>query len=158
MNCALLNIIDDINSVNINYLYKFPKVSTYKQLLIDLPSIYKINYTKIQLTFIYQDVSNNYVVTNLDDYILKGDKINVKLTLAKSIYFLYDSYSKSIILKSYEISKLYEFYINKLYNTIDCEVFLYIKKRDKVKLIDVLDSPVHHKNKCINRLIKKYNY
>ena len=157
MNGADLTIIDKINDVNFNFFYRFYKLTTYKNLLNDLPNIYSKFNSKFNVIFTFQDLNNNYVVTNLNNYILIGDKINIIFKIYKNIYFLYDFYSKKILKKSYDIKELYKIYFD-LYKTINNEILLYKKIGCKVKLIDVLDSPNNYKNKCINRLVKNYNY
>lgn len=148
---AFLKIIDDFNKIEINIIYRFNKVISYNKLLQDLPKIYrKVN--DYDVNFIY----NERIVVDLNDYILPRDKICAKLV--KKSYFFYDVISNSIIRKSDNIEDLYKFYLNVLYDKIDCEILLYEKKANKRKLIDVLDSPNRHKNNCINRLIKRYNY
>jgi len=153
MNGALLNIINEKGEENI-FLYKFNKITTYNKLLKDFPKICKIN-KKDEITFIYNDVKNSYKVTDLNSYILIGDRIDVKIKSGNLIYFLFEISSQTVIKKSYDISELYEFYNEYFFES---EILLYKRTGNKVKLVDVLDSASHYQNNCINRMIKNYNY
>jgi len=153
MRIAFLKIFDNVNNSEISTEYQFNKITTFYNLLRDLPKIYKKINSEVEITFIYKlKIVNDY---NL--YILPHDHIFIKMTKAHTNYFLYDVISKNKLHTSDNIEDLYEIYLKDLYYDTDCEILLYRKKGNKIKLIDVLDSPIHHINKCINRLIRKYN-
>ena len=154
MRSAFLKIYDKTNYTEISRTYNFIKVTNYKTLLKDLPKLYTKIKSNVEITFMY----NLEIIDDLNKYILPNDQIFIKIVKAYPIYVLYDVISENQISSSKNISDLYNFYLNILYDEIDCELLLYKKVGNTGKLLDVLDSPIHHKNKCINRLIKKYNY
>ena len=154
MRVAFLNIFDEINNREIFTNYEFIKVTNYYKLLKDLPKIYKKINNEVEITFVY----NLQFVKDYNNYILPNDEIFIKIEKAKTVYYLYDTFTENKIRTSNNINELYEIYLNEMYHSFDSEILLYRKKGNKVKLLDVLDSSIHYKNKCINRLIKKYNY
>ena len=152
---ANLKIIDNVNNINKNIIYKFYKVTTYSQLFRDLPMIYPYN-SKNKVIFIFNYLESSTVIDDLSKYILNKDEIIVKINSCKPLYYLYDPIFKDEIAQSYNIKLLYKYYYKKLSH--EEEILLYKRIGYKNKLVDVLSSPVYYKNRCIDRLISKYNY
>ena len=158
MRSAFLNIIDEVNCLETNIMYKFYKVSTYAKILKDLHIIYPKYRSIFKASVTYHYMDNSFLIENYDKYLLAGDRISIRISYSFPIYFLFDVISTSIIKKSRTTEELYNFFLQNLYMNSDCELLMYQKTGMRVRLIDVLDSPIHHQNRCIDRLIKKYNY
>ena len=154
MRVAFLKIFDRVNDAEISTNYEFIKVTNYYKLLKDLPKIYKKINNEVDVKFIY-DLK---FVEDYNNFILSNDVIFIELVKAETIYFLYDIFPENRIRTTNNIQDLYKIYLEEMYHSFDCEILLYKKVGHKIKLLDVLDSPIHYKNKCINRLVKKYNY
>ena len=154
MRHAFLKIFDEINNVEISTEYFFCKITNYYILIKDFPKIYKRLKDNSEIVFIY----NLNVVEDYKNCIFHEDEIYIKIRKARTSYYLYDPMSETKLKTSYNIIDLYRIYLQDLYYNSDCEIFLFERKGNKDKLLDVLDSPIYHKNKCINRLIKRYNY
>ena len=158
MRCAFLAIIDEVNGTESNIMYKFYKVCTYAHLLKELQTIYPPYRPIFKASLTYHYMDNSFLIDNFNKYLLAGDRVTIRISYAFPIYFLFDVISTSIIKKSRTEEELYTFFLQNLYLNTDCEILMYKKTGMKVRLIDVLDSPLHHQNRCIDRLIKKYNY
>ncbi len=150
---ANLKIIDEIQNIKKNIIYNFYPIIRYFNLLQELPTLYGIYDCKIEFNFEY--LGKKVVIDDLSKYILNNDIIEIILKPKEKLYYLQDGISKEIIKSSYRTKDLYEFYQKELKDTIDCEVLLI---REDKKLLDVWFPPNFFYNRCVNRLVHKYNY
>ena len=149
MKSIILEIKDSVNNIQFNYLYKFYKITNYKKILEDLPKIYDKYNKKYTTVFLNHDD----IIEDLCEYILPGDKISLEIYNSETVYFIFDGMSN--IFESKYINEVYKFYRNE---KLEGEILLYKRTGLKLFLIDVLINPDEIMNKCINRMIKKYNY
>lgn len=156
---AHLKIIDLIQNKREDVIYKMRKITKYKDLYYDLANILKsvgyeeTNYRPTQITFTFDYLDNKILVDDWNKFVLNKDVIEIRMIEVPKIYTLVDSYNGRTIISSLKTEKIYHHY-NQYLKNYNLPVLL---KCDD-SLLDVLENPENRLNRCINRLIHRYNY
>ena len=162
---ASVLIRDRVRNVEKRLEFKFCKVSTYNNLMNQIPKLYPDVKKEDKLTIWFEYLDRREIVCDMTKYILNRDVIEIvidkreekKEEQKKENYILCDVKSGVQLKASYNINDLYQFF-RLLMADLDCELLILQEKNNKLILLDVLDTPTRHHNECINRLIHKYNF
>lgn len=157
-------IIDVIKNITTKtFKYVFPHLFQYKHLYLYLGQIVsenmnkKINVRDYGVTFILNYMDKRINIEDWNKYLLNKDNITINLKLNNNVYYtLVDSFDKKELYRSSDILDLYDYCKN--LNEHDYALFIYKNYKHELKLIDVLENSTFYLNRCINRLIHKYNY
>ena len=92
-------------------------------------------------------------VDNWSNFILNRDIILIKIEDLPSVYSIVEIKDKKMLKESQNIEDIYSYYKNNRHKIKRGVIF----KKDKI-ILDVIEIPQYHYNRCVNRMVHKWNY